>query len=138
VELADSIKSFNTTSVGTFSGFSNSGKPLTNETFCKCCGALFSLHQTIFLTALLQSCSLHFNPSALGHLNPSSYCDVGRLFYGVFKFWAKLCRSLIKIINFVNTGWISIKLETKYLGMSKLFKYPIKSYLKNLTWCEMP
>ena len=51
-----------------------------------------------------------------------------------------------------------MKLETKYLGMSKLFKYPIKSYLKNLigylksldipkypiksylknlTWCEM-
>jgi len=25
------------------------------------------------------------NPSAWGHLNPSSYCDVGRLFYGVFK-----------------------------------------------------
>jgi len=22
----------------------------------------------------------HFNPSAWGHLNPSSYCDVGRLF----------------------------------------------------------
>ena len=31
-----------------------------------------------------------------------------------------------------------MKLETKYLGMSKLFKYPIRSYLKNLTWCEMP
>jgi len=26
------------------------------------------------------------NPSALGHLNPSSYCDVGRFFYRVFKF----------------------------------------------------
>ena len=26
-----------------------------------------------------------FSPSAWGHLNPSSYCDVGRLFYGVFK-----------------------------------------------------
>ena len=26
-----------------------------------------------------------FNPSTWGHLNPSSYCDVGRLFYGVFK-----------------------------------------------------
>ena len=23
-----------------------------------------------------------FNPSAWGHLNPSSYCDVGRLFLG--------------------------------------------------------
>ena len=31
-----------------------------------------------------------------------------------------------------------MKLGTKYLGMSKLFKYPIKSYLKNLSWCEMP
>ena len=35
-------------------------------------------------------------------------------------------------------NWISMKLETKYLGMSKLFEYPNKSYLKNLTWCEMP
>jgi hypothetical protein len=33
-----------------------------------------------------------FNPSAWGHLNPSSYCDVGRLFYGVFKLWSKLKR----------------------------------------------
>ena len=34
----------------------------------------------------------HVNPSAWGHLNPSSYCDVGRLFYGVFKLWSKLQR----------------------------------------------
>ena len=34
----------------------------------------------------------HINPSAWGHLNPSSYCDVGRLFYGVFKLWSKLQR----------------------------------------------
>ena len=27
------------------------------------------------------------NPSVWGHLNPSSYCDVGTLFYGVFKLW---------------------------------------------------
>ena len=27
-----------------------------------------------------------FNPSAWGHLNPSSCCDVGRFFYRVFKF----------------------------------------------------
>jgi len=33
-----------------------------------------------------------FNPSAWGHLNPSPYCDVGRLFYGVFKLWSKLQR----------------------------------------------
>ena len=26
-----------------------------------------------------------------------------------------------------------MKLETEYLGMSKVFKYAIKSYLKNLT-----
>ena len=26
------------------------------------------------------------NPTARGHLNPSSYCDVGRFFLGVFKF----------------------------------------------------
>ena len=32
------------------------------------------------------------NPSAWGHLNPSSYCDVGRLFYGVFKLRSKLQR----------------------------------------------
>ena len=32
------------------------------------------------------------NPSVWGHLNPSSYCDVGRLFYGVFKLWSKLQR----------------------------------------------
>jgi hypothetical protein len=31
-----------------------------------------------------------------------------------------------------------MKLETKYLRMPKLFEYPIKSYLKNVTWCEMP
>ena len=29
---------------------------------------------------------LLFNPSVWGHLNPSSYCDVGRFFYRVFKF----------------------------------------------------
>ena len=38
------------------------------------------------------------NPSAWGHLIPSSYCDVGRFFYRVFKFWAKMCRSLFKIM----------------------------------------
>ena len=38
------------------------------------------------------SMRISFNPSAWGHLNPSSYCDVGRLFYGVFKLWSKLQR----------------------------------------------
>ena len=41
---------------------------------------------------------LFLNPSARGHLIPSSYCDVGRFFLGVFKFWAKSCRSLLKIM----------------------------------------
>jgi len=36
--------------------------------------------------------TLTVNPSAWGHLNPSSYSDVGRLFYGVFKLWSKLQR----------------------------------------------
>jgi len=40
----------------------------------------------------------HINHSAWGLLKPSSYCDVGRVFYRVFKFWAKLCRSLFKIM----------------------------------------
>jgi len=40
-----------------------------------------------------------FNPSAWGHLNPSSYCDVGRLFYGVFKLWSKLQRKNEEIIS---------------------------------------
>ena len=38
----------------------------------------------------------NLNPSAWGHLNPSSYCDVGRLFYGVFKLWSKLQRKKMK------------------------------------------
>ena len=40
-----------------------------------------------------------FNPSAWGHLNPSSYCDVGRLFYGVFRLWSKLQRKNEEIIS---------------------------------------
>jgi hypothetical protein len=31
-----------------------------------------------------------------------------------------------------------MKLEIEYLGMSKLFEYAIKSYLKNITFCGMP
>jgi len=45
---------------------------------------------------LLQIVSHEINPSAWGHLNPSSYCDVGRLFYGVFKLWSKLQRKKMK------------------------------------------
>ena len=64
-------------------------------------------NQTLFLIHLLMLCEVlisgilcllfraalvYINPSACGHLNPSSYCDVGRLFYGVFKLWSKLQR----------------------------------------------
>ena len=49
-------------------------------------------------TAMLLKQKTPLNPSAWEHLNLSSYCDVGRLFYGVFKLWSKLCRSLFKII----------------------------------------
>jgi hypothetical protein len=53
----------------------------------------------IFHHCLLKyNLALHFNPSAWGHLTPSSYCDVGRFYCRVFKFWAKLCRSLIKLM----------------------------------------
>ena len=44
------------------------------------------------LTLLWYHEKSYINPSAWGHLNPSSYCDVGRLFYGVFKLWSKLQR----------------------------------------------
>lgn len=59
---------------------------------------LVSYSGTKSLAAEWCSILLHINSSAWGHLNPSSYCDVGRFFYGVFKFWAKLCRSLFKIM----------------------------------------
>ena len=44
----------------------------------------------------MSSCTVPVNPSAWGHLNPSSYCDVGRLFYGVFKLWSKLQRKKLR------------------------------------------
>ena len=67
---------------------------------------LQNLHVCFRQTRLLHACcagdsrrhlreclpGLIINPSAWGHLNPSSYCDVGRLFYGVFKLWCKLQR----------------------------------------------
>jgi len=35
----------------------------------------------------MEKCGIFvLNPSAWGYLNPSQYCDVGRFFYGVFKF----------------------------------------------------
>ena len=52
---------------------------------------------TYLLTYLLILWSrVPINPSAWGHLNPSSYCDVGKLFYGVFKLWSKLQRKKMK------------------------------------------
>jgi len=38
------------------------------------------------VTQYSNSLTSRFNPSVWGHLNPSSYCDVGRFFYRVFKF----------------------------------------------------
>jgi hypothetical protein len=34
-------------------------------------------------------------------------------------------------------SWVLVKLEAKYLRISKLVKHAIKSYLKNSAWCEM-
>jgi hypothetical protein len=48
------------------------------------------------------------------------------------------CAGVYSKCSFINSGWISMKRETEYLGMSKLSIYAIKSYLKNLTWCGMP
>jgi hypothetical protein len=42
------------------------------------------------------------------------------------------CAVVYSKCSFINSGWISMKLETKYLGISKLFEYAIKSYLKNM------
>jgi len=44
-------------------------------------GFSLGLHTTVFQAEIYA-----INPSAWGHLNPSSYCDVGRFFYRVFKF----------------------------------------------------
>jgi hypothetical protein len=43
-----------------------------------------------------------------------------------------------KYCSFINSGWIPMKLETEYLGMSNLFEYARKSYLRNLTLCGIP
>jgi len=44
----------------------------------------------------------------------------------------------LPLSSLINSGSISMKLGTEYLGMSMLFKYAIKSFLKNLAWCGMP
>jgi len=56
--------------------------------------AAYSMDVTNFVLEVphQNACAICINPSAWGHLNPSSYCDVGRLFYGVFKLWSKLQR----------------------------------------------
>ena len=51
------------------------------------CTRLRLWYALVSTSVILNHC---INPSAWGHLNPSSYCDVGRLFYGVFKLWSKL------------------------------------------------
>ena len=51
-----------------------------------------TLHTDLNIPYLSEVINERINPSAWGHLNPSSYCDVGRLFYGVFKLWSKLQR----------------------------------------------
>jgi hypothetical protein len=59
---------------------------------------------------------------AVGYLNFELNCA------GVYSNWCSL----------INSGWISMKLETQYSGMSKRIEYAIKSYLKNVAWCGMP
>jgi len=51
-------------------------------------GQVFSLNTSVFSCHSSNTAYSYFiiNPSAWGHLKPSSYCDVGRFFYGVFKF----------------------------------------------------
>jgi hypothetical protein len=67
--------------------------PLYTETpsFYKTC-CICSFTTTPPTSQWSTHCKLNtvFNLSAWGHLNHSSYCDVGRLFYGVFKLWSKL------------------------------------------------
>jgi hypothetical protein len=73
----------------------------------------------------------------VGHLNSSSYCDV-RFSTEYLNFELNCAAVYSKFCRFINSGWISMKLETEYLGMCNLFEYAIKSYLRNLTLCGMP
>ena len=53
--------------------------------------SVYNHHQGVYSLCFAKVIIIQtINPSAWGHLNPSSYCDVGRLFYGVFKLWSKL------------------------------------------------
>jgi hypothetical protein len=106
------------------------------EIFCTCPDHHW--HPPILLYNGYHVCFSRVNPSAWGHLNPSSYCDVGRFFIGYLNFEQNCAVVYSKFCSFINNGWISLKLETEYLGMSNLFEYAIKSYLRNLTLCGMP
>jgi hypothetical protein len=55
-------------------------------------------YETTGKIIILCMCILIFKPSTRGHLNLSPYCGVGRFSCRVFKFWAKLCRSLFKLM----------------------------------------
>ena len=69
--------------------------PWQSRHCCHLPGTLATTRRSVLVNIrnLLTNCIFRaINPSAWGHLNPSSYCDVGRLFYGVFKLWSKLQR----------------------------------------------
>jgi hypothetical protein len=70
----------------------NNGHHLTDTIFKKWILQLkcFKIKLTLAINSL--------NPSTWGHLNSSPYSGVGRFSYRVFKFWAKLCRSLFKLL----------------------------------------
>ena len=66
-------------------GFNLASRSLKINSFQMCRNECATVTYTFSLVL-----TVYINHSAWGHLNPSSYCDVGRLFYGVFKLWSKL------------------------------------------------
>ena len=65
---------------------------------------IYNFHKYYFKYKISQiemgwACSVndvqYINPSAWGHLNPSSYCDVGRLFTGYLNYGLN-CREKMK------------------------------------------
>jgi hypothetical protein len=52
------------------------------------------------------------NPSAWGHLIPSSYCDVGRFPAGYLNLELNFAGVYVNWGSFINSGSISMKLET--------------------------
>ena len=77
------------------------------------------------------------NPSACRYLNPCSYWAVGWFSAEYLNFEPNCGALYSKWYIFVNNRWISMKLVPKNSRTSNLFKYAIKSYVKNLAWCEM-